>query len=257
MVLYLIIMITYTNLEGISFPVLTNTFNKAFADYSVPMHMSEDDLESHLASNSYDPSLSCGAFENGCLVGFVFIGKRGNVIYDAGTAVMKEYRGKHVASSMLRQIIDKMEENGVSEFVLECISGNERAQKLYRSLGFEEKRNLTCHTLEGMGTLSSEVSECDDLSPSCQDFEPTWQNAPESLDGNVVAYRHVKERIVLRRNGSVCYSSADRVLIEHVLKPFGRLRFVNVLKNSALDNLLREMGSKLFAEQVEMHIMKP
>ncbi|MGN0906514.1 MAG: GNAT family N-acetyltransferase [Bullifex sp.] len=250
-------MITYGNLEGIAFSVLTGTFNLAFSDYSLPMHMSEDDMKNHLSSNSFDPSLSCGAFENGCLVGFVFIGRRGRMIYDAGTAVVKEYRGKHVASDMLRHIIESMKADGVSEFVLECISGNEKALNLYRSLGFTEKRKLRCHTLEGLGTFSDDVSECDDFSPTCQDFEPSWQNAPESLDDCVLSFCHGSNRMVVRKSGSVCYSSADRVLISHVLKAFGRLRFVNVLKDSDLDKLLREMGSKVFAEQIEMHIMKP
>lgn len=240
-----------------AFSVLTNTFNKGFADYSVPMHMSEDDLRSHLTSNSFDPSISCGAFADNCLVGFVFMGRRGNVIYDAGTAVAREYRGQHVGSEMLRHVLVMMKEKGITEFVLECMADNDRALKLYEGLGFTVRRRFTCHMLEGMGTFSPEVTPSDDFSPSCQDFAPSWQNAPESLRGGEEAYSHGEGRIVLRKNGGVFYSSPDPVLIDHVLKLYGRLRFVNVLEGSALDSMLRTMGSKVFARQVEMHIIMP
>ena len=250
-------MITYGNLEGIAFSVLTNTFNKGFADYNVPMHMSEADLRAHLSANSFDPAISCGAFADNCLVGFVFVGRRGNVIYDAGTAVVREYRGQHVASEMLRHVLVMMKEKGITEFVLECMADNDRALKLYEGLGFTEKRRFTCHMLEGMGTFSPEVTPSDDFSPSCQDFEPSWQNAPESLRGGEVAFSHGEGRMILRKSGSVCFSSADRVLIDHVLKLYGRLRFVNVFTGSPLDNLLKIMGSKVFARQVEMHIIMP
>ena len=137
------------------------------------------------------------------------------------------------------------------------MADNDRALKLYEGLGFTEKRRFTCHMLEGMGTFSPEVTPSDDFSPSCQDFEPSWQNSPESFNGSEVAFSHGEGRMILRKSGSVCFSSADRVLIDHVLKLYGRLRFVNVLSGSPLDNLLKIMGSKVFARQVEMHIIMP
>lgn len=53
-------------------------------------------------------------------------------------AVAKPYRGRHVGTLMLKELLEKGRLGGLSEFYLEVRISNSNARKLYQNLGFEE-----------------------------------------------------------------------------------------------------------------------
>ncbi|MDY4067729.1 GNAT family N-acetyltransferase [Bullifex sp.] len=239
-------MITYTNLTGFSYSFLKKTFNEAFSDYNIPMNLSEEQIKIHLESNDYNPRLSIGAFDNDKMVGFVFVGQRGNRLYDGGTAVIKEYRRKGIAKNMIKSILNKMQKDEV--FILECISDNTRGLKLYESLGFVKSRHFICYKLNEGGLLSDEVKRGDEAIIS-KDYRPSWQNE-KIVDP--IYYVHGENKICVRKDGGVYFSDPDYTLINHALKDLGRLSFTNVNNNDKLTIILKELGATIIAEQEEM-----
>lgn len=240
-------MITYSNLTGLSISYLKNIFNEAFSDYTIPMQLDEKQIRAHLESNDFDPKLSIGCFDGDKMVGFVFVGHRDNRLYDAGTAVIKEYRRNGIAREMLEKIIAKMDKS--DEFILECISTNSRALKLYESLGFKRKRHFVCFKLSNGGQLSKEVS-LGSRSDITKSYNPSWQN--EKVEANAIFFKHGDNILCVRPEGSVYFSDPDLVLINHALKQIGKLSFTNIVSNSELAGLLYKIDAAVLAEQEEM-----
>lgn len=240
-------MITYSSLTGLPFSFLKNVFNQAFSDYTIPMNLNEEQIKDHLLSNDYDPKLSIGAFDGDKMVGFVFVGHRGNRLYDAGTAVIKEYRRQGIAKAMIKEITSKLKEN--EEFILECINTNERGMALYKSLGFKNKRHFICFKLQGDGELSKCVSITDSFdNKKC--YSPSWQN--EKINNNAITFKHQNNYLCVRPNGGVYFSDPDLTLIKHALNYIGKLSFTNVDSKDFLVNLLYYLGATVIAEQEEM-----
>lgn len=71
--------------------------------------------------------------------------------YIAMLAVSSTYRGKGIATELVRRTIDKMRERGADEVVLETEEGNDGAMKLYERLGFARSKKLWRYYLSGSG----------------------------------------------------------------------------------------------------------
>lgn len=64
--------------------------------------------------------------------------KNNNYMYISNVCILGDYRGKKVGTRLLGYFIEQMENNGYTEFVLECLIHNLRAKNLYHRLGFQE-----------------------------------------------------------------------------------------------------------------------
>ncbi|KAL3426126.1 acetyltransferase [Phlyctema vagabunda] len=71
--------------------------------------------------------------------------------YLAMLAVSSTYRGKGIATELVRRSIDRMKERGADEVVLETEEDNEAAMKLYERLGFARSKKLWRYYLSGSG----------------------------------------------------------------------------------------------------------
>ncbi|KAL2810706.1 N-alpha-acetyltransferase 30, NatC catalytic subunit [Aspergillus granulosus] len=69
--------------------------------------------------------------------------------YIAMLAVSKEYRGKGIATKLVRMAIDAMAERGADEIALETEITNTAAIKLYERLGFLRSKRLHRYYLNG------------------------------------------------------------------------------------------------------------
>ncbi|MFA6845607.1 MAG: GNAT family N-acetyltransferase [Sphaerochaetaceae bacterium] len=124
------------------------TFNEAFHGYSVPVSLDQKTFESNLKKNSYCRQLSVGLYEGEKLVGFILNGKRGDSAYDCGTAIMDEYRGLGYANGMVEFAIEQLERNSMKRWILEVITNNTKAFKLYTKYGFVPNREFYCYRIE-------------------------------------------------------------------------------------------------------------
>lgn len=195
----------YRFLQKADFPQLYVTFVKAFSDYTVKMHPSEEQLFEMLTRRGVRYDLSVGAFNGSEMAGFNLNGlDRWNdklTVYDSGTGVIPEYRGQSIASQIFTFSLPKLKEVSAQQYILEVIDTNVPAIRVYEKVGFREVRRLESFKLDGSvtGKLTGEStgielrieSEPDwELFQSFWDWEPAWQNSinsiKRSLDVNVL-----------------------------------------------------------------------
>ncbi len=190
----------YRTLEETSIHEIHQCFLEAFADYMVDIRMSESAFHEMNALRGVDYGISVGAFSDKRLVGLT-INARDKwkdkwTAYDAGTGVIPAYRGKGVSRSIMLKSFEVLENKGFQAYLLEVITRNEKALKLYESLGFRITRRLECLALKGpltahvkhkdipVASVSREqlpILEQAFRSEPAHAFEPSWQNGWNSI----------------------------------------------------------------------------
>jgi len=168
-------------------------FNLSFSDYVIPFHLSKEQLVSKIAAEKIDLNLSVGAFEDGQLVGFILQSEKTEngekIIYNGGTGVVPEARGKGLVRKMYDFIIPLLKERNANVLLLEVIEENQRAIRAYENLGFTIVRKLLCFKGEINPAKYNEEISVRDLKDfqwetlrSFWDIEPSWQGSVFVLD---------------------------------------------------------------------------
>ncbi len=182
----------FSTLDKLSLGQLTELFNKAFAEYFVKTELTPEILQDKIESEDIHLDLSIGLFDNEKPVGFMLHGLRNlsgkKIAYNAGTGVLKTYRGQNATVKMYEQQISVLKQNGVSEIELEAIAQNIPAIKSYEKAGFKKTAELDCFKgkpLLPKKTTFVTIKEIDN--PDLVEFQklwnwqPSWQNATETL----------------------------------------------------------------------------
>lgn len=135
------------SLENINIEVLTDTFNKAFEGYFVPIKLDAQHLADKIKSENILPKHSIGVTINEQLAGFILVGinPESNTAYNAGTGVIPEYRGQKLTEKMYSHLLSKLDEIGIKNHVLEVICENQKALKIYEKLGYSILRKVICY----------------------------------------------------------------------------------------------------------------
>lgn len=175
------------------FSALHKTFIEAFSDYFIPFQLTEAQLTNHILQNSVALERSVGAFENGRMIGFTLNGfgrwNERNTIYDAGTGVIPAHRNRGVGKTVFDFMIPMFQKDKFEQILLEVISENEAAVRLYRKLGFEETRRLVFFerktTFEDKPQSNFEIREINRpdwlLFEKFSDGKTSWQNSAEAI----------------------------------------------------------------------------
>jgi ribosomal protein S18 acetylase RimI-like enzyme len=276
-------------LSNEQFDRVYQTFVDSFTNYFVPFYApSLSQFKTDLERDTVNLSRSVGAFEEGRLIGFSLngFGKYSGdpSAYVASTGVLPEYRQKRVAISIFEWMFPVLRDQGCRQMILEVISTNTPAIRLYEKLGFSHSRELVCYQ-QASTTTAPQVREnskieirplerLDSLFASFRDAEPSWQNSLNAIElaadrnrifgaytqGELVGYVVVSTRngsisqlavrTDRRRNGigSELFRKARRTV------PLGtNLRMMNV--DASLDDMrgfLRYCGLKPSIAQLEM-----
>ena len=174
---------------------LYECFLEAFSDYQIDLKMSEEQFDQRLKRDAVELELCAGAFDGERMIGFYMNGrgkwKRKLTAYDAGTGVVPDHRRRGVAEELFAFLTPRLKELGITQYLLEVLTGNERAVALYRKLGFEEQRTLavlrskepvkTPTAVEGVSIRT--VDEPDwDMFCAYWDGEPSWQNSVDAIE---------------------------------------------------------------------------
>lgn len=178
----------FKTLQNTSIEDLTSAFNESFQNYFVPIHFTPEQLLRKFKAEGVKLNLSVGAFEAHKLVGFILHAtneETGNAIaYNSGTGVIPEYRGQTLTTKMYGFIFPVLKSAGARKVILEAITANEKAIRIYKKLNFEIIRKVNCY--KGTLTFPPNLAQ-DNISDQKKrdaselkelwDFEPTWQNS--------------------------------------------------------------------------------
>lgn len=219
-------------LDETHFGELHNAFLRAFADYVMPFDLTEVQFRNHLVLNAVDLASSVGWFDDGKIVGFTLNGFglwRGiQTVYDAGTGVLPEYRRQGLSVKMFDLMMPEFESRGYRQCLLEVITTNEKAIRLYDKLHFQTVRTLSLLHCEndlkfrGDDAAGVELREIDapdwNLLSTFWDGEPSWQNSPDAIGrsrdkkrfvGAFAGYRCVGYIVFSKRVGRVSQIAVD------------------------------------------------
>ncbi len=203
-------MITYRLLAANDSPKLFECFLEAFSDYQVDMRVSRAEFEQRLVRDGVRLGISAGAFDETRMVGF-YMNALGEwqgkpTAYDAGTGVIPAYRRQGIAEEIFAFMTPRLKEASVEQYLLEVLTGNERAAALYRKLGFVDTRRLAVYRrgaprFTDVGPEVRRVDKPDwDLFKSFWDGDPSWQNSIDAVEripnDRVVVCAYVDETCV-------------------------------------------------------------
>lgn len=268
---------TFKTLHEVDLTCLTKVFNDAFKDYQIPMQLTENQLSLKLSTELYDANLSVGAFEGDKLVGFILHGFRKHrgtrSIYNMGTGVVPDYRGKALTKRMYEFIVPSLTQMQIDTIQLEVLENNVPAIGIYLKIGFNESHLLNCY--KGIATTIASnlvvdiITSIETLPASFVVLDFTWQNEVALInDSNIYLGAFVNGKCVgcLVLNPAVkrihyLYVHEDfrrkgiaKSLLNHVVQRYGNdISAINIhADNKALCSFFEALGLVNFTRQYEM-----
>lgn len=274
----------FAPLNSLTLPELADLFNAAFAEYYVSINLSPEILREKIYTEDIDLNYSMGCFEKEKPVGFMLHAFReidGKCIaYNAGTGVIKAFRGQNATVQMYRQLFPLLQKHQVSEVQLEVIDQNAAAIKSYEKAGFRKVADLPCFKGNpkvgryelGLQIRAMEMFERSKLELFC-DWQPTWQHATETvekMEGNLLLGAYMNRELVgfligQTQRARVLQFAVDR---EYRRKGIGRALFVAFAETvqseisvinvddptNATRQFLENTGMKHFLTQFKMKV---
>ncbi len=190
-------------LDNHFFTTLYHVFVEAFSDYVFRFALTEDQFRNHIIVNAVDLDRSVGAFDDERLVGFSLNGfgewEGKPTVYDAGTGVVPDRRREGISDRMFDMMLPVFRESGIEQFLLEVVTTNTGAIKLYEKIGFEIGREVALLQCDGRAAPSNYAARnvivklLDepnwDRLTSFWDGKPTWQNSVAAVERSRKAKR--------------------------------------------------------------------
>lgn len=283
--------IEYRNLSKMSFGELHQKFNEAFSDYLIDIsYMTRDVMKNRAIKNGYDPDSSVGVFDNDKLVGFTLVGVDYHYekpsAFDIMTGLIKEYRGKGIASEMFNFIKPRLKAIGIEYFYLEVLQENKPAIRAYKKTGFEIVRSLDCFTFSIKKYILTEQPrlpivikkiEKDNIDKFqlFSEWRPSWENSftamkrvPDDIDfysaeysinklGLIVYYPCLNWIMAILVNPEYRNMGIHSALLNHLVKQLeGKVEMVKLLNIQSDDDklitFLKQSGFELLTGQYEM-----
>lgn len=173
------------------FSELYEAFISAFSDYVFQFALTAEQFRNHIVLNAVDLNRTVGCVEAGRLIAFSLNGfgdwHGRSTVYDAGTGVIPKYRRQGLSGRMFDMMLPIFEREGVEQFLLEVVTSNTGAIRLYEKLEFNPVRELALLQCDGdlkpVRKLSGEIEIKLIDEPEWPrlnrfwDGEPSWQNS--------------------------------------------------------------------------------
>jgi len=281
----------YKNLVNVSFEELYKTFVDAFSDYAVDVsYMTPHVMQNRAIKNGYDPESSVGVFENNKLVGFTLVGLDQHYekpsAFDIMTGLVKDFRGKGIASQMFDFIKPSLKEKKIKQFYLEVLQENNAAIRAYQKTGFKINRSLDCFTLDiqkfkttqhlriPLSFIQLDKSMIDDFE-TFADWTPSWENSFNAIKRIPDEIKIIETEYSINKVGLIVYyptlnwimaflvdpkyrkMGVGSALLERMLEQINgtveQVKFLNVpSEDEDLIDFLKASGFELLTGQYEM-----
>lgn len=227
---------------------IVKTWNKGFSDYIVPVNM---DIESFNKRNnmlniSYEDSVVY--LKEDKYIGVILIAYsnflKEKVAWIGGMTVIKEYRNKNIASKMLKYAFEKAKANKCDKVILECISSNIKAKKLYEKMGFKIIDELSFSNIK----IKSNIKKTLDIEflENNKDLK-IYENQKVSFQNRIRENKNIKIIKINNENqGYIYYEKLEKEIIIRQISEFKKFNLEiieNIIEKLLEDN--RNMEIKL------------
>ena len=183
------------HLKGFPLVEIVDCLNQSFADYYVPI---PEDLKywgRRFRGARVDRIYSFGALEGRMLVGFIMQGidqyRGGRTVFNTGTGVLPNYRGKGLVDQMYEASWPVCRENQVEQCALEVIQENHRAIHVYQRNGFAISRDLRSFSGKLAGpNIPLTISPLTELPTYANDQWVSWDFTRTAMLIGAFDYRH-------------------------------------------------------------------
>jgi len=127
-------------------------FKIAFQDYPIPFNLSEEHFKKKFVDKlNISLDLSAGAFSKNILNGFIFTSvcfyEGILTAYNGGTGVVPGSRGNGLTSDLYNYLIPGFRKQNISMCILEVLTENRAAIKVYKKIGFRIFKHYKCYKL--------------------------------------------------------------------------------------------------------------
>lgn len=191
---------TCITLNTVPRAAIVDAFNDAFAEYEVPVRMTEDRFETMSRSRSIRFEHSFGIAIDGKLAAFILNGSRtiDGVLTanNSGTGVRRAFQSQGHGRRLLRETMTHLIALGYRRYTLEVLAGNTAAISLYTQHRFVRGRTLNCYEVRRSGataalSAAAGIEGAVSVSPippgwqrrvaPAVRYAPSWQNAGEAI----------------------------------------------------------------------------
>lgn len=145
------------------FTDVVKTMQSGFSDYFIDINIDAKGYRRKFALEGVDLAHSGAVFDDGKMIGVTVNGVSdwhgAKTVYDAGTAVIPEYRGKGASTRMFECMLPELKNRGFERYLLEVIVENEPALGLYQKLGFARCRELGVYKLKKPSDVAPDYAD--------------------------------------------------------------------------------------------------
>lgn len=268
----------YQTLKNISNTTIANCLNRAFQDYALPIQLTKKQLYHLFELNNVDRELSFAAFLESEMIGFIINSKgiyqNTMVLFDVGTGVVPEHRGKQVFTNLFSYACKELHKYPIEKYYLEVLQENHRAIEAYQKQGFTIEREFdvwestqkfdknhtyVMHTDMKMFDFTR-IDHCHRVEPS---YEHTMPLLKRNVDCYGVVYREANLQITAyciyaKENGRIMqlgYSNIQdlKLIIENLVFHFDEVIAKNIdSRDIRVKDLFRSLGFIQITKQFEM-----
>jgi len=181
--------ITFTPTGTFGLAATADLINRGFADYVVQVKMTEAALWHAARQDSVDFAASSVALVDGTPVGVVLMARRGWTSRVAAMAIIPEFRRQRVGRALMEHVLAEAQQRGERAMVLEVLTSNTPAVRLYESLGFTKVRRLTGYVGPAPSGLNPvpDLTEVDLRAVAAALIREQAVNWPWQLSGETIA----------------------------------------------------------------------
>ena len=272
-------MYVYKSLNDISYKEIADCFNRAFSDYSLNIQLTEDELKLHFEITGVDKKLSYGAFLDNQMIGFIFnsygIYNGEKVVFDVGTGVVPQQRGKKVFSNLFEYNQLDLQKHNINKYYLEVLKQNNKAIDAYKKKGFTVIREFSI--LQSSNILSNINFEqvkyidykdfCHLNITKCEYLNPSYEHNTNILNKNPQLYNvmYIEQDSIVsafcifsKKNGNIVglgfYDKEDiKIIIQQLISKYSNVIVKNIdIIYTEILSLLYSLGFCEVAKQFEM-----
>lgn len=181
---------------------LYGAFVQSFSGNSVTFSPSSAQFEKRIRNKlNVTPEISSLMLEGSDIVGFVLhtLATYENKLtaYNGGTGLIPEHRGYKRSYLFYERLIPIIQASGASRILLEVISTNDSAIKLYDTLGFNHRKVLKGFKLNWQIEDASPDVVLKPVKVYDPKFESYWDYSPTFLDSSAQLQHNLENEVIL------------------------------------------------------------